>query len=872
MILRSIRLTNVRRFIEPVEVRGIGPGLNVLAAPNEDGKSTIFDALHAVFFRDRKSRHKRVRSLKPYAGGDPEVEVEIELSGEAYRIQKIWKGARGAVKIFRRGTVIRHDDEAEDWIRSVLLGPESGGPAGLLWVRQGQAGLDRGSKKESDSAQLARKNLLASVVSGEVDAMTGGRRMEVARKACREELAQYVTGTGKDKKSGPLARKKDNVGTLRERHAQWETVSHRLRDALVKRRQQQNELKRLEDPQEDAERRARLKAAEREAESARRHASLLERAKLKERAKRQEVGRKRERYEALLKNLQELENARKALATADKVQTEAAEDLAAKEKALASAEAERKEAQAQAQAASRVLRLAEQKENIALQDELRRDVVKRLEQAERARKERENAYAEKAVELPARAGAELEQLAVHVDTLRGLQDREAAALTVTYLQGCEGKVTLEGSVLEHDVRVSIPSGAQLGIKGVGTLTVYPDQRVDNTSLEEAEKRLRELLLKHELDGIASARASLRRRHNAEDRRRDAEALLRSVAPKGIVKLKEQLAALPENTEEVEDAPPRAEAATREEQAHTRRDVLAGASDRQRGLFTYASNRAAQTSQALVSARARLARAQAALQGLDSPDKEARRQEEVLQSLSEELQALERSCHDIDDSAPDMDAVTSGLNRAQSVVDRARTDKEYLCRELAKLDVLIKEKDGDAVEEKLEDVKEQLADAEKELRHTLHEVAVLGRLDRALKVAQESARDQYVAPVLKELVPLTNLLWPEAKMRFDADNILPEALVREGTEEGFDVLSGGTQEQIAILVRLAFARILASSGSPAPVIFDDAIVYTDDNRIEVMFDALTRQARDFQIIVLSCRQKAFMGLGGTSLHIKPVQAA
>ena len=72
----------------------------------------------------------------------------------------------------------------------------------------------------------------------------------------------------------------------------------------------------------------------------------------------------------------------------------------------------------------------------------------------------------------------------------------------------------------------------------------------------------------------------------------------------------------------------------------------------------------------------------------------------------------------------------------------------------------------------------------------------------------------------------------------------------------------------MLVRLAFARLLTKSGTPAPIILDDAIVYTDDDRIERMFNALTQQAGDMQIIVLSCRQKVFRGLGGQTLSIRP----
>ena len=40
MRLVSIALNDVRRFTDPVKISSIGPGLNVLSAPNENGKST----------------------------------------------------------------------------------------------------------------------------------------------------------------------------------------------------------------------------------------------------------------------------------------------------------------------------------------------------------------------------------------------------------------------------------------------------------------------------------------------------------------------------------------------------------------------------------------------------------------------------------------------------------------------------------------------------------------------------------------------------------------------------------------------------------------------------------------------------------------
>ncbi|AJD46340.1 chromosome segregation/condensation domain-containing protein (plasmid) [Rhizobium gallicum bv. gallicum R602sp] len=73
-------------------------------------------------------------------------------------------------------------------------------------------------------------------------------------------------------------------------------------------------------------------------------------------------------------------------------------------------------------------------------------------------------------------------------------------------------------------------------------------------------------------------------------------------------------------------------------------------------------------------------------------------------------------------------------------------------------------------------------------------------------------------------------------------------MRNGQEEDVDRLSGGMREQLSVETRLAFARLLARDGRPAPVILDDALVYSDDDRIEKMFGALHRQLRDQQIIV------------------------
>ncbi|EPX81838.1 DNA double-strand break repair Rad50 ATPase [Salipiger mucosus DSM 16094] len=213
---------------------------------------------------------------------------------------------------------------------------------------------------------------------------------------------------------------------------------------------------------------------------------------------------------------------------------------------------------------------------------------------------------------------------------------------------------------------------------------------------------------------------------------------------------------------------------------------------------------------------------------------------------------------------------AAAKRHDSVDAQARETVARLRPQLATLDERIARQSGEAVEERLEETRQDLAVAEARLARIEHEVAVLKRLESALDAARSQARERYFTPVATELKPLLQLLWPEAELLWGEETLLPRALIRDGQEEPIEILSGGTQEQLALMVRLAFARMLSSAGRPAPVILDDALVFTDDDRIERMFDALHRQADDLQILVLTCRQRAFRALGGRTLQLAPAE--
>ena len=82
---------------------------------------------------------------------------------------------------------------------------------------------------------------------------------------------------------------------------------------------------------------------------------------------------------------------------------------------------------------------------------------------------------------------------------------------------------------------------------------------------------------------------------------------------------------------------------------------------------------------------------------------------------------------------------------------------------------------------------------------------------------------------------------------------------ETLREPFEELSGGAQEQLALLTRLGLAEVLAGEGT-LPIVLDDSLVNTDPERIRQIHRVLFRAADRLQVLLLSCHDVLFDGLG------------
>jgi recombinational DNA repair ATPase RecF len=140
------------------------------------------------------------------------------------------------------------------------------------------------------------------------------------------------------------------------------------------------------------------------------------------------------------------------------------------------------------------------------------------------------------------------------------------------------------------------------------------------------------------------------------------------------------------------------------------------------------------------------------------------------------------------------------------------------------------------------------------------------LKETIEACYKEQRDRLHAPRRRHLQPFLNDVFPAAELEY-GDGFAVAGIKRTGpTAETFERLSAGTQEQIAVLVRLAMGAMICERGQPVPIILDDALFFSDDDRIEHMFDAIIRAGQKQQVIVLTCRTRAFAALGGRQLSI------
>ncbi len=133
------------------------------------------------------------------------------------------------------------------------------------------------------------------------------------------------------------------------------------------------------------------------------------------------------------------------------------------------------------------------------------------------------------------------------------------------------------------------------------------------------------------------------------------------------------------------------------------------------------------------------------------------------------------------------------------------------------------------------------------------------LFETMREERVKVRRAYVAPLKEKIEQLGRLVFDDS---FQVD-ISEELRITSRTLQNitvlFDSLSGGTREQLSLIFRSACSMIVSQNGG-MPLILDDALGYTDHNRLRLMGAVLAKAAKECQIVIFTCVPDRYGNIG------------
>lgn len=862
MKIRAVRLREVGRFRAPIALEGLSGGLDVLAGPNELGKSTILKAIRRTLAFKHTSKDKDLEALRPYSGGAPMVEIDFEIDGKSWRIRKQFLSARSAeLKDLSSGTVLRGAD-ADAELSRLLAGDGGLARRNLLWVEQ------KGSLAPVQPDKAAGQALLAAI-EGEVENVADGGVARAVTAQAKEALAELVTGHSKPRPAGCYKQALEELRLLEQQCAEARSRRDAAEARLQNLQQVRERIARLADPEQAAQRAKAATAAAQELAQAR---VAYDRCRQVEEGLRAQE----DRVAALKTALDSLDGRIADLGKLEAAAAREAPELAQLEQLVADADVRAGDCRRRRDEIKAAVAAAEE-ERKALQAAARLAEVRERLSAARAAAAEHKALQEAIAENGADETllAAIRREASSIATIRARLSVAAPAVSVAYARGGAGKITVGGRPLAEGETLSPTQPLVLHIAGIGTLTIAPGQSdglaEDEADLAAHEETLGELLRR------AGAASPDEAEHRAGERRglvanlAESAAQLKVSAPNGVAALEQAEAELAAQAQSTNAGSHGHTAAALEERVQDLTEALNEAET----VLAEATAAYAQAREALARLCTRVEERRARIETYatelgDASARAAKRktQADALAAAEAERNGVVRDLAAWREAAPDA-ARFSALQEAAQAAEVVRSDAEKTLIELrrteAGIEGALKSDRADDVEARLVELEETRARAGARVTALEEEIAALQLLKRELEAAASATRNHFAQPVIERLTPYLKLVFPDTAVRF-GEGLALDGVERHGGREEINALSEGTQEQLAVLVRLAFARLMAESGAPVPLILDDALVYADDRRIVQMFEALKRAADIHQVLVLTCRERTFESLGGNRVAI------
>ena len=865
MKLHRLVLTNYRGIAHR-EIEFPDHGVVVVSGANEVGKSSMIEALDLLLESRDRSTKKEVKQVKP-TNSDVGSEVSAEISCGPYRFvyrKRFHKKCETELTVLAPRREQLTGDEAHERVRAILAETVDND----LW--HAQRVLQATSTTAVDLSGCDALSRALDVAAGDDAALSGTEPLLIER--IDTEYGRYFTLTGRPtgEWSAAISRLADTEAAVAECAAAVAEVDERvcrhsvLTEQVAELSQQRIAAgPRLAAARAAADRIAELTNQAREAKQVADAAAATGFA-----AAAAHNGR--------VRLLTEIETRTATVAAAEAEAKQAAD-------VQSTARGDAETSAAAAENAAQVLT------DLQRRAESARRTVDQL--ADREEADRMSARLTKIAAIERdrdRLGAELSTIAVNEELLGRIEDAAAAVdriggqLALTSA-GVEFTAATDIELAAGDQRVSLSAGESWSITAIGPTTVEVPgvltARVTPgaTTLDvqakyaAAQQELTAALAAADVVDLAAARSADRRRRELQGSRDQLTATVAGLCgDEPIDELRSRLAQLragqPDQPDPVapDIAAARAEldaaeaarsAATAESEARRQKAVAADA--RLAELSTCATvlqNKVETQRSELDAATDRLAQERSSV----SDENLAAATDAGRQAVDNAERRVIELAGELAGAAPE--AVADELAAATEAAESLRDRYEDAARALREISIELSVFGSEGRQGKLDA-------AETDREHAASRHARVGGRARAAQLLRsvmtrhrDSTRQRYVEPYRAELQRLGRPVFgPTFEVDIDTDLCIRSRTL-DGNTVPYESLSGGAKEQLGILARLAGAALVTKEDT-VPVVVDDALGFTDPDRLARMGQVFDSVGEHGQVIVLTCSPERYDGVKG-----------
>ena len=237
---------------------------------------------------------------------------------------------------------------------------------------------------------------------------------------------------------------------------------------------------------------------------------------------------------------------------------------------------------------------------------------------------------------------------------------------------------------------------------------------------------------------------------------------------------------------------------------------------------------------------------------------------LAQAVAESADAVQEARRHTEDlqarlTAINPDAVRLEEDNSRALVDRIRAQVQELTSQMAECRGRLEQAGREEWYEKRPLAAQALATAQHALSEVERQAAAVHLLHETLVKYRDAQQRAYREPLAQAIVELGRVVYG-ADLVVEVDETLSVTRRTLGGQT-LDVkqLSAGAREQMLVLERLAAARLVAPDEG-VPVILDDTLGFTDDERLRHMGAVLGHVGQQCQVIILTSSAQRYAGIG------------